>query len=447
MSEFVYGAATASYQIEGAWNEDGKGPNIWDVLAPLEGHTVEGQTGVVACDHYHKWREDVALMKELGIKAYRFSLSWARILPEGTGKVNEAGIKFYSDLIDALLENGITPYVTLYHWDLPYALHQKGGWLNPEIQNWFAEYTKVVMDAFSDRVTHWITQNEPQCFIGLAYRTGKNAPFYKLTWKEVLEAGKNSMLAHGRAVQVIRKYAKKKPTVGYTVCGTVGVPATNTERDWEAARRDTFVPSERSLFVISMFLDPVLFGRYPEGAEAVYSSDLPAFTEEERKIITAPIDFIGVNEYSGHRVMLNKNGQVAEQPKIPGRPQNQLGWDIEPESIYCISKLLCERYQKPVIITENGFANADLISGDGKVHDPQRIEYLDSYLSQLQKAVDEGIPVLGYFYWSLMDNYEWQHGYSPRFGLIYVDYGNNCKRIKKDSFYWYQKYIQSMEQK
>lgn len=440
--DFVWGAATASYQVEGAFDKDGRGPSIWDIYSRTPGKVLEGHTGDVGCDHYSHMKEDVALMRRMGLKAYRFSISWSRVLPEGTGRVNEAGLSFYSRLVDELLANGIEPYVTLFHWDLPYELYKQGGWLNEKIVDWFSEYARVVVEALSDRVTYWMTQNEPQCFIGQGYATGTHAPGLRLPWNEVLLAAKNSMLAHGAAVKTIRKYAKKKPLVGYAPCGSVAIPETLSPEDIEAARQDMFHLRDQSMHVVPIFVDPVVLGSWPEGAKETFGSALPELTQEDVALIRQPLDFLGMNNYTGHVVRMGRDGKPENVSKKPGRPQTAMGWDIQPEAIYWCFRFMCERYQLPMYVTENGMANIDFPAQDGRIYDYQRIDFTGRYLKELKKLCEEGYDIRGYFHWSFMDNFEWALGYNRRFGMVYVDYETG-NRTLKESAKWYQRIIET----
>jgi beta-glucosidase len=437
---FVWGVATASYQIEGAAHEDGRGLSVWDMHARRPGKTFGGHTGEVACDHYHRYREDVALMRELGVQGYRLSLAWPRILPDGTGAVNPLGLGFYDRLVDELLAAGITPYVTLYHWDLPYELYCRGGWLNREIVGWFAAYTRVVVDALSDRVQHWMTLNEPQCFIGLALREGTHAPGTQLGTHEVLRAGHHALLAHGEAVRAIRAHAKAAPQVGYAPVGVCKMPASESPEDIAAARAATFSMTNPSTWNTPWWLDPVFLGHYPEDGLRIYGDAAPRVLPGDMETISQPLDFCGVNTYMGDTVRAGADGTPEAVPYPVGAPQTACRWPITPDSLYWGPRFLHERYGKPVVITENGLSNMDWVMADGKVHDPQRIDFLTGYLRAYRRAADEGIPLLGYFQWSFMDNFEWLEGYKERFGLVYVDYQTQ-QRIPKDSFYWYQNVI------
>ena len=441
--DFMWGAATASYQIEGAAYEDGKGLSIWDMFSRKPGAIFEGHTGDVACDHYHRVGEDVAIIKKLGLNAYRFSLSWPRILPDGIGAVNPKGIAFYNRLIDELLSNGITPFITLYHWDLPLALHHRGGWLNSEAPDWFANYAKVVAERFSNRAKHFITFNEPQCFIGLGYTEGRHAPGLHLSPSEAIPMAHNVLVAHGKAVAAMRRYGAADIQIGYSPCGTYPYPASESPEDVEAARALTFkIPEEpgRWFWNIAWWSDPVFLGAYPQDGMELYGQYLPANWRDDMALISQPLDFCGQNMYNGHAVKAGANGQPAEVKRIEGFPRGANQWPVTPESLKWGVKFLYERYKKPIYVTENGISCHDAISLDGQVHDPNRIDFLHRYLLALREAAAEGADVAGYFVWSLMDNFEWPEGYKERFGLVYIDYPTQ-RRIIKDSGRWYRSVI------
>ncbi|MDO5391471.1 MAG: GH1 family beta-glucosidase [Eubacteriales bacterium] len=443
--DFAWGAATSAYQIEGAAYEDGKGPHIWDVFCCDNGRIACGESGDVACNHYHRFREDVAMMKEMGLKAYRFSLSWARILPDGTGAVNEAGIRFYQELIDALLDAGIEPYITLFHWDYPYALQQRGGWMNPESVEWFGNYARVVAEYFSDRVVNFFTLNEPQCFIGLSYQDGVHAPGVKAPVQDTFLMAHHVLMAHGRAVQMMRKYAKQEIRIGYAPTGSMSYPDSDRPEDIEAARTHLFaIPeqADRWTWNVSFWSDPVLFGTYPEEALERYGHLMPKFTQEEMRLIAQPIDIYGQNIYNGNRIRCGKDGKPEIVPRWQGFPKTALNWPVTPECLYWGPKFLYERYGKPIYITENGLSCHDAVSVDGRVHDPNRIDFLHRYLRCLKQSAEDGVDIRGYFQWSLMDNFEWHSGYAERFGLVFVDYQTQ-QRIWKDSAYWYRDLIRS----
>ena len=441
--DFKWGAATAAYQIEGAFQEDGKGLNIWDVFCREKGRTFDGHTGEIACDHYHRFREDVALMKELGIKAYRFSISWSRLLPAGTGKLNPAGVKFYNELIDALLDAGIEPFVTLYHWDLPYDLYKKGGWLNPESVNWFAEYAKDVAKLYSDRVSNFFTFNEPQCFIGNACLRGFHAPGVHGMVRDTFEMAHNVLKAHGTAVKVLREYAKSDVKVGYAPTCNMSYPDSDKPEDIEAARMTLFEVKETEDWAwnVAWWSDPVMLGSYPEEGLKKYREYLPEITKDDMKLINQPLDFYGQNIYNGVRVRMGSDGKPEVVKRYDGYPKTSLNWPVTPECLYWGPRFLYERYKKPIYITENGTSCHDDISLDGKVHDPNRIDFLNRYLRELKKCAEDGTDIRGYFLWSLLDNFEWHTGYAERFGIVYVDYPSQ-RRIIKDSGYWYRQTIQ-----
>ncbi|MBD8968596.1 MAG: beta-glucosidase [Ruminococcus sp. SR1/5] len=440
--DFVWGAATSSYQIEGTGRDSGKGQNIWDVFTKEPGRVYEGHTGDIACDHYHRFREDVAYMKELGLKGYRFSIDWSRVLPEGTGKVNEKGIDFYNALIDELLEQGIEPYITLYHWELPYEIYKRGGWMNPEIVEWFGQYARLVAERFSDRVKYFFTLNEPQCFVGLGFLQGCHAPGVKAPLRDTFEMAHNALKAHGRAVQMLRAYGKQNVQIGYAPTSGMCYPEKETPKDIEAARKALFaLPDDLSNWTwnVSWWSDPVILGKYPEEGMKKYEKYLPVITDEDMKLISQPIDFYGQNIYNGRCIRMGTDGRPEEVRRPAGFPKTATNWPVTPEVLYWGPKFLYERYRKPIYITENGMACHDTVSQDGKVHDPNRIDFLARYLKNLKRAAEE-IDIRGYFQWSLMDNFEWDKGYAERFGIIYVDFETQ-ERIWKDSAYWYRDLI------
>ncbi len=441
-NDFVWGAATAAYQIEGAAYEDGKGLNIWDTFCQEEGKIFGAHNGDVACDHYHKMEEDVELMSSLGMKAYRFSLSWSRIIPNGTGAVNPKGIEFYNRLINKLLECNIEPYITLYHWDLPYELHKKGGWLNPQIVEWFGYYAGVVVENFGDRVHNYMTINEPQIFVGNGYRGGGHAPGYNLDTKELLAMGHNVLMAHGTAVKIIRDKLGNKAKIGLAMATSPTCPATNSEEDIAAAERYYFRSDIRDfMYRDSYWLDPICFGHYNEDMYKICGDIMPEIHPGDMEIISQPIDFIGANIYSGSIVKSDGKGGVKTVEFEPGHPRNAFDWPLLPETLYWGPRFYCNRYHLPYFITENGMDAHDAVSLDGKVHDPNREDYLHRYLIELRKAASEGYDVAGYFTWSFMDNFEWSKGYDERFGIVYVDF-TTLERIPKDSAYFYKKVIE-----
>lgn len=434
--DFLWGAASAAFQIEGARNEDGKTDSIWDALAP--GHIKRNANGDVTCDHVHRYKEDVALMKELGINSYRFSISWPRVMPK-RGVVNEKGLQFYKNLVKELREAGIEPICTLYHWDLPMWIYNEGGWENPQIINDFVEYVNVVVDALSDQVKYWITFNEPACFIGFGYFEGRQAPFRINTmekgqqFKDLAYISKNVLLCHGRAVQAIRNHAKAKDTkIGFALNAHNYIAYDETEKGIEKAKSDTFDIDKGKYMAVNWWADPMILGKAPKYLEEV-------LTQEDLQIISQELDFFGFNCYFANNYIGDHN---MPDKGWDGMPRTQLGWAVTPKVLYWAPKFLYERYQLPIMITENGISNLDFVMSDGKVHDPQRIDYMKRYLGELNRIMGEGVPVIGYMAWSIMDNFEWSEGFDPRFGLIYVDYRTG-ERIPKDSYYWYQEFIKS----
>ena len=433
--DFVWGVASSAYQVEGTDPDDGRGKNVWDEFV-RSGRVYEQQTADVSCDHMHRYKEDFALMRLLGIKNYRFSLNWSRILPAGTGKVNEKAVQMYRDMILCMKENGIRPFITMFHWEFPYELFKKGGWLNEDVVEWFGEYAKLVAERFSDRVTHFFTLNEPQCFVGLGFLTGEHAPGVKAPLRDTFEMAHNALKAHGRAVQMLRAYGKQKLTIGYAPTSSVCYPETNRPEDIEAARQMYFSMQEDDsnwTWNVAWWSDPVLLGHYPEEGLVRYEKYLPKITDADMKLISEPIDVYGQNIYNGCAYRMGENGKPEAVQRYEGFPKTAIQWPVTPECLYWGPKFLYERYQKPIYITENGLSCHDVISLDGKVHDPNRIDFLGRYLHELKRAATE-VDIRGYFQWSLMDNFEWAKGYSDRFGLVYVDYRNQ-QRILKDSAY------------
>jgi beta-glucosidase len=441
-ANFTWGAAAASYQIEGAATADGKGPSVWDMYARRPGMVWRGQTGERACEHYRLWREDIALMKELGLKAYRLSLSWPRILPSGRKPSNAPGIAFYDRLVDGLLEAGIEPWVTLFHWDYPYELYLQGGWLNPDSPDWFADYASLCADALSDRVRHWFTLNEPQCFIGLGLQSGEQAPGDKLGMREVLRAGHNALLGHGKAVRALRSRDRSgKALVGWAPVVATFMPAGDSAADAAAAIAAMGDVKPGSVWGNSWWLDPVLLGRYPEAGIRAYGADAPEPGPDDMATIAAPLDFCGANIYQGDYVRAAASGYEV-LPWTDNDRFTAFKWRVTPESLYWGPRWLWERYGIPVVISENGMSGNDWVSLDGAVHDPARVDFMARYLRELRRASSEGIGVAGYFAWSLMDNFEWSFGYRERFGLVHVDFETQ-KRTPKDSALWYAELIRS----
>jgi len=428
---FVWGTATAAYQIEGAVREDGRGESIWDRFCHTPGKIAGGDTGDVADDHYHRWQEDLHIMKELGLGAYRFSIAWPRVIPDGIGAVNPAGLDFYDRLVDALLAAGIEPYVTLYHWDLPQALQDKGGWPNRDSVGWFTDYAAVVSARLGDRVHYWITHNEPHVAAFEGYGTGRHAPGL-CDPKAALQAAHHLLLSHGLAVPVLRENGDERTQVGITLNLTWVDAASDRPADVEAARRFDGA-------VNRLFLDALFKGAYPADFLAYTRDMAPRIESDDLLQISAPIDFLGVNYYSRSLIADDpKGGLLAARQVVPAYAElTEMGWEVYPEGLYKLLRRVHDDHRpRALYITENGCAVADRVV-DGRVHDDRRIAYLREHLLQARRAIDEGVPLRGYFVWSLLDNFEWAFGYSKRFGLVYVDYSTQA-RILKDSARWYQ---------
>jgi beta-glucosidase len=438
---FVWGAAAASYQIEGAAFADDKGLSTWDMFCRKPGAVWNAQHGEVACDHFHRYREDVALMKAIGLGAYRLSVSWPRVIPEGVGRVSASGLDFYDRLIDELLAAGITPWVTLFHWDYPLALYHRGGWLNRDSVEWFGEFADVVARKLSDRVQNWMTLNEPQVFIGAGHHEGRHAPGDTLRFAEVLLAGHHALMAHGRSVQAIRAASSRPMRIGFAPVGMSKIPVSDRPEDVEAARSAAFSVTAETAWTNSWWMDPVFLGAYPEQGLDFFGEHVPQIAAGDLELISQPVDFCGVNIYQGQHVRAGENGPEAVPPPV-GFPITAFEWLVTPEAMYWGPRLFWERYKKPIVITENGISCRDWVSLDGKVHDAARIDFTERHLVELRRALSDGVPIEAYFHWSLIDNFEWAHGYKQRFGLVFCDYPSQ-RRILKDSALWYRAVIAS----
>jgi beta-glucosidase len=432
-SDFIWGAAASAYQIEGAAHEDGRGESIWDRFSATPGKVRAGDTGEIACDFYHRYPEDIALMRELGLDAFRFSIAWPRIVPSATGPVNEAGLDFYDRLVDALLEADIRPYVNLFHWDLPQKLEDAGGWPERATAEAFAGYAAVVAQRLGDRVKDWITHNEPFCTSWLGYGMGAHAPGRKSV-RDALAASHHALLAHGWAVEAIRR-ASPDAEVGIVVDPWPIHPASDDPADVAAAWAEDGVRNR-------WFFDPLLRGAYPEDVLERFEAEAPPIRDGDLATISVPLDFLGVNNYSRRIVRAGLNGTAIDVP-APGGELTDMGWEVYPDALHeSLVRMHREYGVESIYITENGAAFADVRSHDGRIHDVERIAFLDGYLDAIERARAEGVPVRGYFVWSLLDNFEWSLGYSKRFGLVYVDYPT-LERVPKDSFYWYRDLIGS----
>ena len=447
--DFWWGAATASYQIEGAANEDGRKPSVWDTFSKTPGKTDKGDTGDVACDHYHRYEEDVKLMADLGVKHYRFSIAWPRIIPSGHGEVNERGVDFYKRLSDCLLKHGITPHATLFHWDLPQVLQDRyGGFQGREIVADFGAYAEAVGKRLGDRITHWMTMNEISCFaFGVGYGFGyvpKHAPGIKLeTLKQRSNTSHHALLAHGTAVLALRATVKGKSNIGAAENFNSFVPVYETPENIEAARL-AFLRDGAN----GSILAPMLTGRYSDQWMDEYgAAGAPDIKDGDLKLINQPLDSLGYNNYTGTYVRAADNNNGFETfPCCDGYPKGGTSWlNIMPEAIYWGIRQVTEalgRKDLPIFISENGLADVSAPDAKGFVADTDRLMYLRQYMRNVHRASKEGYPVIGYFPWSLMDNFEWNDGYSKRFGMVYVDYKTQ-KRTPKLSYYWYQQVIRN----
>ena len=442
---FLWGCATAAAQIEGAWDTDGRGPSIWDVFSRRPGAVLNGDTPSRACEFYHRWREDIALMREMGLQAFRFSISWSRWMPTGTGAENPAGVDFYDRLVDGLLDAGIRPFVTLYHWDLPQALQERGGWLNRESADWFDDYAARVAARLGDRVKDWVTFNEPQIFLAFGYGDGTHAPGLALPVEEVMKAAHHVNLAHGRAMRVLREHSPGC-AAGLAIATKIGIPARPEDPACvEAARRFTIDPEwtgdHQTFLNNTWWTDPVILGSYPEILAREFPELAGAFAADLAEI-RQPVDYFGFNYYFGTVVEPGDGAPWRRVDPSPGEPRTMFGWPVHPDGMYWASRFFHERYRLPLHVLENGLSSMDWVAMDGGVHDAARIDFLHRYLVDYRRAGEEGIPIRSYFHWSLLDNFEWAQGYRERFGLVHVDYATQ-KRVPKDAAAWYAGVIAS----
>jgi beta-glucosidase len=429
---FLWGAATSAYQIEGSPLADGAGVSNWHRFAHTPGMVTDGDTGDIACDHYRRYESDVDLMATLGLNAYRFSVSWSRVLPEGTGAVNEKGLDFYSRLVDALLEKSITPNLTLYHWDLPAALDDKGGWLNRDIANWFADYANVIYDRLGDRVPMWATINEPWVIMDGGYLFGKLAPGHRSLYEAPI-VSHNVLRAHGAAVQAFRASSASKNTIGLVVNIEPKYAASDSAEDLAATRR-------ADAYMNRQYLEPVMLGTYPEEMAEIWGDAWQEWPAGDMRLISEKVDFVGINYYTRS---VNRNDPeclpvLASGILQPDSIHTETGWEVFPDALTQLlvwANELCGGL--PLYITENGAAFYDPPSAiDGVVEDPLRVEYFRSHLLAVKEAIAQGVPVRGYFAWSLLDNFEWSHGYSKRFGIVHVDYSTQERTIKSSGAFY-----------
>ena len=458
--DFLFGAASASYQVEGAWNEDGKGVSNWDVFSKIPGKTFEGTNGDVAVDHYHRYKEDIKLMAEMGLESYRFSISWPRIIPNGTGEVNPKGLEFYNNIIDECLKYGIVPFVTLYHWDLPQVLEEKGGWLNKDTVEAFVNYAEVCYKAFGDRVKHWITFNETVVFCSLGYLAGAHPPAIVGDVNKYFQATHNVFLAHAKSIELY-KSLKQYGEIGITHVFSPAFSVDDKEENIIAAKHANELE-------LKWYYDPILKGEYPKYVVDHLSKNgiNIDWTDEELEIIKNAADkndFMGLNYYQPQRVMKNNVDDIVERSRenstgAPGNPSfdgfyrtvkmndkkyTKWGWEISPEAFLYGLKMLKERYgDVKIYITENGLGDEDPII-EGEIVDIPRIKFIETHLSAVKNAIKEGINVKGYYAWSVIDLLSWLNGYKKQYGFIYVDHKDNLNRKKKASFYWYKNIIKT----
>lgn len=442
--DMLWGAATAAFQVEGAYDEEGRGLSVWDVFCERPDKIRNGDNGKVACDHFHRYKEDVKLLKELGVNVYRFSVSWTRILPDGIGRINKKGIEFYNNLIDELLSAGITPFVTLFHWNYPYALYKKGGWLNSESPKWFGEFARVVAENFGDRVKMFATFNEPQMFMW-GHSGGNSAPGIDLSPRELTEAGFNVLLAHGEAVRVLRECVPDCK-VGCVICTGQPIPQNDAACKLVTEKEMIAFPETGWVWNTQFWADAIYRGDVSEIKDfqpmLKYLPDNYETLLKEK--ICMPLDYCGINVYQGTYFKADENGNILYSQIDSNTPKSALAWNITPDVLYWCPKMMYKRYGLPIIVAENGMACNDLISSDGAVHDPARIDFMEKYIKELERSAQDGTEVAGYIAWSFMDNFEWTEGYWPRFGLVFVDYATQ-KRVPKDSFYFYRNYIESFK--
>jgi len=426
---FLWGAATSAYQIEGSPLADGAGPSIWHAFSHTPGRIADGTTGDVACDHYHRYRDDIALMANLGLDAYRFSINWGRVFPEGTGRINPKGLDFYRRLVDGLHQRGITPMATLYHWDLPLALQDRGGWLNRDSAGWFSDYAQTVVQALGDRVPLWATINEPWVVAVGGHLNGDLAPGHQNPAEAAL-VGHHLLRAHATAVQACR--AEGAQDVGLVVNLEPQHPATDSEDDQAAATR-------RDAFINRWFLDPALLGQYPADLIEGFGAAWPDLPEADLALIREPMDFIGVNYYSRGVVRHGGLGvpDRTERVRQDGQPHTAMDWEVYPQGLTETLFRLKQDYGNPrLYITENGAAFPDPAPAKNSVADPERVDYLRTHLLAVHEAISQGVDLRGYFAWSLLDNFEWSYGYTKRFGLVQVDYATQARTLKASARFY-----------
>jgi beta-glucosidase len=434
--DFLWGVATSAQQIEGGTSEGGRGESIWDRFAATPGNIEDGSDASTACDHYHRWRDDVALLQWLGMRAYRFSVAWPRVVPQGRGPVSAAGLDFYDRLVDALVAAGIQPFLTLYHWDLPEALQARGGWARRETATAFAEYADVVARRLGDRVRHWITHNEPWCVAAHGHEHGEHAPGHRDP-AESLRVAHHVLLSHGWATQVLRQQVPGAE-VGISLNLVPATPASPSDADRDAARHSDGLCNR-------WYLDPLFRGRYPEDAVLdrvrrghLGSATLPFVQDGDLQAIAAPVDFLGVNYYGRAVVRAGADGVPVAVAVVPKEERTEMGWEVYPQGLQDLLLRLDREYSpRKIYVTESGAAYPDTVTAGDRVADPRRIEFLHGHFAAAHRALAGGVPLGGFFVWSLLDNFEWAHGYTKRFGICWVDFVTQ-RRILKDSAHWYR---------
>jgi beta-glucosidase len=433
---FLWGVATSAQQIEGGIHEQGRGESIWDRFAATPGRIADRSDASIACDHFHRWRDDIELMRWLGVGAYRFSIAWPRVRPDGRGAINQAGLDFYDALVDGLLAAGIRPFATLYHWDLPQALQERGGWASRDTAKAFADYAGIVSGRLGDRVLHWTTHNEPWCIAALGHEQGVHAPGHRDP-AESLRVAHHVLLSHGWAADAVRQSAPGAE-VGIVLNLTPVTPASKSPADHDAARRADGILNR-------WYLDPLFRGRYPEDAIAdrarrghLAGTILPFEQPGDLAAIAAPFDFLGVNYYSRAVVRAGEDGEPVAVEVVPHEQLTDMGWEVYPQGLYDLLIRVDREYApRRIYLTENGAAYADGPDGTGQIHDTRRVQFLHGHLQAALRAIADGVPLHGFFTWSLLDNFEWAHGYSKRFGLYWVDFVTQ-QRIPKESAFWYR---------
>ncbi|MFH1760901.1 MAG: GH1 family beta-glucosidase [bacterium] len=432
---FLWGASTASYQIEGGVNQDGRGETIWDRFCRIPNKVLNNDNGNIACDHYNRYREDIAIMKQIGLQAYRFSIAWSRLFPHGHGKLNQQGMDFYSSLIDGLLEKDIKPVATLFHWDFPQALQDMGGWANRDTVYRFRDYSAAAVEKLGDRIKYWITLNEPEIFTYFGHWYGRHAPGIK-DLKTALNTAHHLMLGHGETLLALR-HMRNDLKCGISLATNLTFPASSAKEDLRAAEIHHTAFNQ-------WFYEPVFKGQYPASGLDIFKSFLPDIHEKDMDVIKTPLDWLGINNYSRHVIKYNADlPPVKGETVVPDNAQvTDFNWEICPDIFYQTLKWVEENYHPgEIYVTENGASFADGPDKDKKIFDIRRINFLKQYISAAHRAIQDGVPLKGYFQWSLMDNFEWAQGYSQRFGIVYIDYKTR-ERIIKESGHWYAKVIE-----